>query len=447
MNNTFTVIAREFTTRVRKKSFLLITIFVPLLIVVFYAFLMWLMFRDDTNERQIVVVNNSTLVNPIDTIGNNIFTYTEDTITEKNAAEYLKNHTEYYAVMWLPENIMNNADVPVYSTSQVPMDLKHSIAEQLKTRIETIKKDSLFESLNIPDIESKLDATKAKVNVRTLIVEETGEVKEGSAEITSVIGMVACIIIFFFVLMYATQVMKGVIEEKENRIIEVLVSSVKPFQFLLGKIIGIAAVGLLQFTIWIVLIMIAVVGIQFVAMPNIDMEALRSTATDLTAMAQVSNIDVDNLKVVQKISQILNPNFVMSFIGVFLFYFLGSYLLYASLFAAIGSAVDNETDSQQFMTPLSIILMVGFYIGFGAMKNPESSLAVWSSIIPFTSPMVMLVRFPFGVPAWELISSMLLLVAAFIFFTWLSARIYRVGILMYGKKTTWKELLKWITYK
>ena len=278
-----------------------------------------------------------------------------------------------------------------------------------------------------------------------MVVSEKGDAKESSSEIASIIGLVPGIIIYFFIFMYASQVLKGVIEEKTNRIIEVLVSSVKPFQFLLGKIIGVAAVGLLQFLIWIVICLLVIIIVQIVFMPNIDIEALKN-ATDLGIMAQDSTFNPQQLAVIQSLVKTIDPSFILKFIGAFLFYFMGGYLLYASLFAAIGAAVDNETDSQQFMTPLSIILVVAFYIGIAAMKNPDSSIAFWGSLIPFTSPVVMLVRIPFGVPTWEIITSMLLLVAAFLFFTWLSGKIYRIGILMYGKKVTWKELYKWLKY-
>ena len=239
--------------------------------------------------------------------------------------------------------------------------------------------------------------------------------------------------------------MKGVVEEKTNRIIEVLVSSVKPFQFLLGKIIGVAAVGLLQFLIWIGVGAIIITVSKLVLLPGVDLAALRG-ATDLTPVQGI-NMQPEQLAIVQYVVKTIEPSFILEFMGAFLFYFIGGYLLYASLFAAIGAAVDSETDTQQFMTPLSIILIVSLYIGISAMKNPESSLVFWSSLIPFTSPVVMLTRIPFGIPTWEIILSMVLLVLAFLFFTWLSGKIYRVGILMYGKKVTWKELYKWLKYK
>lgn len=444
MNKTFIIISREFSTRVRKKSFLVVTIFVPILFILFYAFLMWLMLKDDTQERKIAVVNTSTLERPLETINNTKFEYTTQPITEENAADFLKNK-DYYAVMWIPANVMDSAEIPIYSFSQVTMELKNTISSQLRKKIENIKKSAVIAASQIPDLEEKLDATRTPVIVRTLMITETGQAKESSSEIASIIGVAAGFIIYFFIFIYAAQVMKGVIEEKTNRIIEVLVSSVKPFQFLLGKIIGVASVGLVQFLIWIVLIGGSVMALQAAFLPDIDLEALRNS-TNLAAMAQTQELGAEELAVIQSIVKTIEPKFILTFLGAFLFYFIGGYLLYASLFAAIGAAVDNETDSQQFMTPLSIILAIGVYIGFTAMKSPESPLVFWSSLIPFTSPTVMLVRIPFGVPAWQIITSMALLIGAFIFFTWLSGKIYRTGILMYGKKVTWKELYKWLKY-
>ena len=444
MNKTFIIISREFSTRVRKKSFLVVTIFVPILFILFYAFLMWLMLKDDTQERKIAVVNASTLERPLETINNTKFEYTTQPITEENAADFLKNK-DYYAVMWIPANVMDSAEIPIYSFSQVTMELKNTISSQLRKKIENIKKSAVIAASQIPDLEEKLDATRTPVIVRTLMITETGQANESASEIASIIGVAAGFIIYFFIFIYAAQVMKGVIEEKTNRIIEVLVSSVKPFQFLLGKIIGVASVGLVQFLIWIVLIGGSVMALQAAFLPDIDLEALRNS-TNLAAMAQTQELGAEELAVIQSIVKTIEPKFILTFLGAFLFYFIGGYLLYASLFAAIGAAVDNETDSQQFMTPLSIILAIGVYIGFTAMKSPESPLVFWSSLIPFTSPTVMLVRIPFGVPAWQIITSMALLIGAFIFFTWLSGKIYRTGILMYGKKVTWKELYKWLKY-
>lgn len=449
MNKTLIIIGREFSTRVRKKSFLVLTILVPILLAGFYAFLMWMLLKSDTQDRKIAVVNQSALEKPFEKINNNTFDEVDTGITEASAPEFLKGK-DYYAILWLPANVMDNPEIPIYSFSQVPMELKNEIASQLQRKIEDIKRAAVISESQVPDLESKLAATKTPVLVRTLKVsEDTGVAKESSSEITSVIGLVAGMIIYFFIFMYASQVMKGVIEEKTNRIIEVLVSSVKPFQFLLGKIIGVAAVGLVQFMIWVVFALVLITAMQAFFLPNIDMETLRNASAMTGGMSGVTgleHLDAGQAEIIRKIAMTIEPVFILKFLGAFLFYFIGGYLLYASLFAAIGAAVDNETDSQQFLTPLSILLVIGLYIGFTAMKSPESPLVFWSSMIPFTSPIVMLVRIPFGVPTWEIITSMALLVGSFIFFTWLSGKIYRIGILMYGKKVTWKELYKWLKY-
>lgn len=444
MNKISIIISREFTTRVRKKSFLIVTIFVPILFAIFYLFLMWMLFKEDNQKRTIAVINESTLENPIEQINNTNFVYLEQDVNESEYATFLKEHN-YYAITRIPQSVMQHAKVYMYSLAPIPLELKNEITIQVQRQVEEKKRSDIIAQSNIPDLDKKLRATRTPVLVRTLVVSESGDSKESSSEITSLFGLVGGLIIYIFIFMYSSQVMKGVVEEKTNRIIEVLVSSVKPFQFLLGKIIGVAAVGLLQFLIWIGVGAIIITVSKLVLLPGVDLAALRG-ATDLTPVQGI-NMQPEQLAIVQYVVKTIEPSFILEFMGAFLFYFIGGYLLYASLFAAIGAAVDSETDTQQFMTPLSIILIVSLYIGISAMKNPESSLVFWSSLIPFTSPVVMLTRIPFGIPTWEIILSMVLLVLAFLFFTWLSGKIYRVGILMYGKKVTWKELYKWLKYK
>ena len=440
MNKTLIIIGREFTTRVRKRSFLVLTLVVPILLAGFYAFLMWMLLKDDTQDRKIAVINQSVLETPFEQINNNTFEYLNTPVDESGASEFLRQH-DYYALISIPENIMDHPEIPVYSFSHVPMELKNEIASQLRKKIEDIKRAKVIAESQVPDLEEQLSATQTPVLVRTLKITDSGEAKESSSEVASAIGLIGGMIIYFFIFMYASQVMKGVIEEKTNRIIEVLVSSVKPFQFLLGKIIGVAAVGLVQFLIWVVFGLVLILVMQTFFLRNAG-----NLAGGLPDIAGTGNLSAEKMQIIQKVAMTIDPIFIIKFLASFLFYFIGGYLLYASLFAAIGAAVDNETDSQQFLTPLSIILVIGLYIGFAAMKSPESPMVFWSSLIPFTSPIVMLVRIPFGVPTWEILTSMALLIVSFIFFTWLSGKIYRIGILMYGKKVTWKELYKWLKY-
>lgn len=445
MSKIWIIVNREFMTRVRKRSFLVMTIFVPILLGVFYAFLLWLLLRDDNQARTIAVVNESGVETPLEDVGRTRFVYEGEGLAEADYGRWLKEKG-YYALARVPRGVMKEGVVEVYSLSLVPMEVKQEIARQVQRKVEERKRSEIAERSGIPNLDKQLRETRTPVVARTLVVSEAGETRESSAELTSMMGVVAGLVIYIFIFMYSSQVMQGVVEEKKNRIIEVLVSSVKPFQFLMGKIIGVAAVGLLQFLIWIGVGIVLVVASQLFLLPGLDVEALR-TATDVGALAGSTAMGTEQLEMLQYVAKMVDPGFVMWFLGAFLFYFLGGYLLYASLFAAVGAAADSETDTQQFMTPLSVLLLAALYVGFAAMKNPDTSLVFWGSLFPFTSPIVMLVRLPFGVPAWEVVLSIGLLVGAFLFFTWLSGKIYRVGILMYGKKPSWRELYRWMKYK
>lgn len=445
MSKIWIIVNREFMTRVRKRSFLVMTIFVPILLGVFYAFLLWLLLRDDNQARTIAVVNESGVETPLEDVGRTRFVYEGEGLAEADYGRWLKEKG-YYALARVPRGVMKEGVVEVYSLSLVPMEVKQEIARQVQRKVEERKRSEIAERSGIPNLDKQLRETRTPVVARTLVVSEAGETRESSAELTSMMGVVAGLVIYIFIFMYSSQVMQGVVEEKKNRIIEVLVSSVKPFQFLMGKIIGVAAVGLLQFLIWIGVGIVLVVASQLFLLPGLDVEALR-TATDVGALAGSTAMGTEQLEMLQYVAKMVDPGFVMWFLGAFLFYFLGGYLLYAALFAAVGAAADSETDTQQFMTPLSVLLLAALYVGFAAMKNPDTSLVFWGSLFPFTSPIVMLVRLPFGVPAWEVVLSMGLLVGAFLFFTWLSGKIYRVGILMYGKKPSWRELYRWMKYK
>ena len=309
----------------------------------------------------------------------------------------------------------------------------------LKKQIESDK----LATFNIPNLQEIIKESKVDFNIQTIKWGDDGSEKQSSSVVASITGVIFTMLIYMFILIYGGMVMQGVMEEKTNRIIEIMISSVKPFDLMMGKIIGIGFVGLTQVFLWAVMTFILITGGTFFLGGGMESEILQSsmalnTTPNMTVIAaqQPANEWIEMLHTI---------NFTE--IGIlFIAYFIGGYLLYFSLFAAIGAAVDNETDSQQFLTPLSIILVIGLYIGFAAMKSPESPMVFWSSLIPFTSPIVMLVRIPFGVPTWEILTSMALLIVSFIFFTWLSGKIYRIGILMYGKKVTWKELYKWLKY-
>jgi ABC-2 type transport system permease protein len=327
-----------------------------------------------------------------------------------------------------------------YNKKQPGMDPVMAIQNQLQ---DVLQNKLLVQSYNITTEDyNKIKAIK--INVPTLDV-QTGD--EKNTAVQTGIGFASGILLFMFVMMFCTQVMQGVIEEKSNRIIEVIVSSVKPFQIMMGKIVGIALVGLTQFVLWIVLTL----GIITVAGSALSTTFAKDMATAQTMPMNnlVGSEMPDQAASMDMINDVLQGfgNIDFTFILImFAIYFIGGYLLYASLFAAVGSAVDNEADTQQFMMPLTVPLMIGYIAALMLVGNPHGTAAFWFSIVPLTSPMVMMMRVGFGVPVWELALSIGLLVAGFIFTTWLAAKIYRVGILMYGKKITYQELWKWLRY-
>ncbi len=342
-------------------------------------------------------------------------------------------------LLYIPATELN---IPVnsemYSLKQPGFDAISYIKSVMKQVVENKK---LLASGIDPEV---IKSSKVNINISTIRVEENGTEKESHTEVELGLAIFAGILIYFFIFMFGVQVLKGVMEEKTNRIVEVIISSVKPFQLMAGKIIGVALVGLTQFLLWIILTLIIVGAFQsgfFNDSSSIDMigssndmlQNMKAEAGDINPTALVTNLlGGINIKVM-----------VLSF----LFYFLAGYLMYASMFAAIGSAIDNDSDSQQFMMPVSAPLILSIALSGVIINNPDGSLALWMSMIPFTSPITMMMRIPFGVPYWQLWTSMGLLILGFIISTWIAGRIYRTGILMYGQKVSYKILWKWFTRK
>lgn len=305
--------------------------------------------------------------------------------------------------------------------------------------------DQKLAALNIPDFKEIAGQLKVSVDVKTVKWGKDGEEKVGSAELAMIIGMISAFIIYMFIVIYGAQVMSGVVQEKTNRIVEVIISSVKPFELMMGKIVGIAMVGLTQFALWVILSVALVSVVTNVMGVTPDAETLQQ-AQSMSMTATTLPVNAEDGNVAELLLAINQFDFVETGI-LFVVFFLGGYLLYASLFAAVGSAVDNETDTQQFSLPLTLPIIFAVYAAIYSAQNPDGPLAMWCSMIPFTSPIVMMVRLPFGVPAWQIALSIGILVISFIGSTWVAGKIYRTGILMYGKKVTWKEMLKWISYK
>lgn len=437
------IIAREYLSRVKKKSFIVMTFLGPILIGLMYGVAIWLAVNaDEMNSKKTVkVIDESKLFEGNIRNSNSLeFEFVNDDI-ESLKMDVLKSEDNYLLV--IPNNITKNKldDVQLYSKKQASISVVSYIEKELESKL---KDNKLIENGISSDV---LKSLNMEVSISTLRLTDEGE-ESGSAGASYGIGMFASILIYLFIFLYGVQVMRGVIEEKNNRIVEVIISSVRPFQLMMGKIVGIALVGLTQFILWVVLTS-AISGLisqELVSeVKNLDTTEISTTAP-ATVPTAPANANVDNEAMAEIANAINTINFPL-LIGTFLFYFLAGYLLYSALFAAIGSAVDSEAETQQFMFPVTIPLIFSFVLSSSAVvNNPDGPIAFWLSMIPLTSPIVMMVRIPFGVPTWQLVTSMILLILGFIATVWLAAKIYRTGILMYGKKVTFKEMLKWLKY-
>ena len=432
------VITQEYKNRVAKKSFLVLTLLMPLLFVALIFTPIWLATLKDGEVKLVAVVDQTGKYESVFTDNDAYnFELIGDPIDSLRTSE---KRSDYEAIVVISNDLATTPEaVTIYSEKQVNIELKNFIEQGLSSFVE---KEKLF-SHNIPNIQEIIDESQANVHVNTIKWSEDGSEEISSSEVAIGIGMVFTMLIYMFIFVYGAQVMSSVVQEKTNRIVEVLICSVKPFELMMGKIISIALVGLTQFGIWLLLtIGLVVVAGQFLG-GSINPETMVNVEQmgDAAAIQQASSeLNFDNI-----MAMIMSVN-PFELISYFIIYFIGGYLLYASIFAAIGSAVDNETDTQQFMLPVTIPIIFAIYAAIYGAQNPDGPLAFWCSMIPFTSPIVMMVRLPFGVPMWEKLLSVAILIASFIGTTWMSAKIYRTGILMYGKKPSWKEMWKWLKY-
>ncbi len=434
------IIKREYTTRVMKKSFILLTFLTPILMVGMVSLIVYLGTIKDDKIKTIVVVDKTGLYK--DVLQSNesyTFQFTDATVDELKKQE--EQESDFAAVLYISEDLIKNASAAtLYSEKQVNLELKTYVSGLLSKYIEEQK----LAAYNIPNLKEMVEKSKTDIDMKTIKWSEDGKDKEASAELAILIGMITAVIIYMFIVIYGAQVMSGVVQEKTNRIVEVMISSVKPFELMMGKIIGIALVGLTQVLLWVLLTVAIGAGVSTFVGGDIDPASIQK----MQEMQQMGQMNVPagvNGEIADFMSSVAGLNFTQLII-LFVVYFLGGYLLYASLFAAIGSAVDNETDNNQFSFPVMIPIIFAIYAGIFAAENPEGPLAFWCSMIPFTSPIVMMVRLPFDVPAWELALSISILILSFVGTTWMAGKIYRTGILMYGKKITWGEMWKWLKY-
>ena len=420
MRKIWLIIKREYLVRVRKKSFIIMTIVGPLLMAALMVVPTYL--ANETQELRNIAIEEDgfEFTNKIEDTDLLHFSKipTEEAILLKNNF----SESNYYALL----NIERD-NFTLYSDQQISLSVSNSIEKQLEEIIEHQKLKAAGIDLDI------LSKAESSVQITTKIISKDGNTTNSQAEASMGIGFICGILIYIFIFMYGTMVMRGVIEEKTSRIVEVIISSVKPFQLMMGKILGVALVGLTQFALWI-LLTIAIASVAELMF------------TDTSSIASEIN-STDQSILISKMSNLASGINLVQIFFSFIFYFLAGYLMYSSLFAAVGSAVDAEADSQQFVLPITIPLILAFILIQPIMENPDGILAFWMSIIPFTSPVIMMVRLPFGVANWELALSMVVLVLSFILTTQLAGKIYRTGILMYGKKTSYKELWKWLSYK
>ncbi|MHC1776379.1 MAG: ABC transporter permease [Lentimicrobium sp.] len=468
MNKIILVIKREYLSRVQKKSFIVMTILGPILMAALFIVPVYLSQMSDETKQIDILDETGWFINKFENSDRFRFDYVVDDL---ETAKTNMTAKKGYALLYIPRP---TASVPstavIYSEKQASIDLKSYIKNVMAKEVENQKlgaeilkeirkvnpeykspgNDSLSkESLISEEI---LKNIKTNISLTSIQMGEEGKEEKSFTEVSMGVGMFAGILIYFFIFLFGAQVMRGVIEEKTSRIVEVIVSSVKPFQLMMGKIVGVALVGLTQFMLWVVLTL-AIVTVAQTFMPETvkkteNTEAfspgMRIPADAGAVVAAEETESPDGMgKIVEALGSINYGTMIFSFI----FYFLGGYLLYGAMFAAIGAAVDNETDTQQFMMPVTIPLILSIVMAQFVINNPEGPISFWFSMIPFTSPIIMMVRIPFGVPYWELALSMVILTITFVGAVWLSGRIYRTGILMYGKKVSWGEMWKWLFYK
>lgn len=440
MNSTGIIIVREYLSRVRKRSFIIMTLLGPLLIGGFIFFIGWTATKG-VDTKSIQIIDESGKFGEV-FIDSEDAEYTYSNISLEESKEQVLSG-KFDGMLYIPDlDVQNPQGVIFYALTNPSISLVNSLSRKIETEIEAIK---LRESGIDKEV---LDNLKADISISTINFSSSGDEKAGSSTAATVIGYIASFLIYIFIFVYGAMCMRGVVEEKTSRIIEVVISSVKPFQLMMGKVVGIAGVGLTQFVLWIILTFaVTSAGGSIVASKRMNNQKMQRE--------QLEQMEVPRHEVTQQMEEnffseinaaVSSINIPMTIVA-FLFFFLTGYLLYGALFAAIGSAVDSDADAQQFMFPVTVPLIASIVMLGAVLNDPHGSLAFWMSMIPFSSPVVMMMRVPFGVPVWQLALSMALMIGGFIFTIWVASRIYRIGILMHGTKVNYKVLAKWFMMK
>ena len=458
MHKILLIIKREYLTRVRKKSFVVMTILGPLLMAAIVIVPIYMATRGNELKTVAVIDQTGIFFEKFKDTDNIKFHYITSDI---GSAKSNFSKSGDYALLFIPKtevSIPTNAIL--YAESNVAINIKSYIHNVMTKQVEDMKLEAKLRDLqtdkkNPINVEDILRSVKTNVDVNTIKISDGGKEEKSFTEISMVLGMFSGILIYFFIFMFGSQVMRGVIEEKTNRIIEVIISSVKPFELMMGKIVGVGMVGLTQFLLCVILTF----GIVTVVTSTFAGKGADKQFAGKAMMQNVAKYNPDNLplpdsasaKKVQpeEVNVVLEALGSVNFpvmIGAFLFFFIFGYLMYASLFAAIGGAVDSESDTQQFMLPITVPLILSMVMTQFFIQDPSGQVAFWFSVFPLTSPVAMMIRIPFGVPYWQVALSMFLLILTFLGTTWMAAKIYRTGILMYGKKVNYRELWKWLRY-
>lgn len=436
MNKIGLIIGREFNERVRKKSFIITTILMPVLMLLLMAAPALIMNFSQGDEKQIGVIDESTMIGSRLESDETIRFETLDMPLE----EARRTRTDLFAVLYIAPDILENPKgVQLYANSSTSMTLEMEICAQIERILEAEK----LKGYEIENLQAILNEIETSVSMQTFRNDKSQEeVSEAqSSMVATVIGYILAFVLYMFLLIYGSMVMQSVIEEKNNRVLEVMVSSVKPFDLMMGKILGVGSVAVLQVVIWGVLIL----GMGTLVVPHLMPDEVMASATAIEQGAALQNADLDP-EMMQAIAAVTDVSYLLKiFVSMILFVF-GGFLLYAAMFAAVGSAVDNVQDASQLQTPITVPIILGLLMMMAVINDPTSKLAFWFSVIPLTSPIVMMARIPYDIPTWEIVLSLVVLYASFVALVWFAAKIYRVGIFMYGKKPTLKELWKWMRY-
>lgn len=440
MNTLGLVIEREYVSRVKKRSFIILTIAMPVLLVLLAFVPMLFSQLNDVGVKNIAIVDKTGMY-----AGElkSTETYNFQVITQDQEDDY-KNKIggDLYGILTISNDLSKYPNsVTLLSDKQAPSSLQSLIQNALNEKVTQQNLDALSTQSNVSDQSIKevrsIIEKGGNVTVSTLKWGKDEKESKTSTEMATIVGGVFTMFIYMFILMYGGMVMQAVQEEKKSRVVEVMVSSVKPVDLLIGKIVGVGLVGITQLVVWTILTLILFLGVSFVYNTPEQAELMASASSMGMGMG---DIDINGI-----MGSIVSLNWVEIIIYFFVF-FIGGYVLYASLFAAIAAAVDSEEDTNQFMIPITVLIMFAFFAGIYSIDNPDGPLAFWTSLFPFTAPIVMMVRIPFGIPFWQLLLSIVLLYGTFILVSIAAAKIYRVGILMYGKKPTFKEMMKWMKY-